>query len=80
MHRKGRRGFGTSQLVSSLKGRVGSKRRDGRFLVPEVLKSRSCSALNIQRRLGRLVPNAEGTGQRRGDERLREGHEFLVGW
>jgi hypothetical protein len=63
-----------------LEGREGIKGSDWCLVVPEVEESGSRSALDIHGRLGRFMLDAEGRGKRRGDERMREWRELLVGW
>jgi hypothetical protein len=64
----------------ALEGREGIKGSDWCLVVPEVEESGSRSALDIHGRLGRLMLDAEGRGKHRGDERMREWRELLVGW
>jgi hypothetical protein len=63
-----------------LEGREGIKRSDWCLVVPEVVESVSRSTMHIHGRLGRFMLDAEGRGKRRGDERMREWRELLVGW
>jgi hypothetical protein len=69
-----------TSILMPLEGREGIKGSDWCLVVPEVEESGSRSALDIHGRLGRLMLDAEGGGKRRGDERMREWRELLVGW